>query len=217
MNKTSKDKKVCRIDDGRLSEYTKRTRSGSEQVFYTGGDERDFERYRAEGGGTNPNVKMHDKPDTIRLQPPEKHYYAELIDGEWWWVNGCTECNGRPRDWMTYIECDEHNVCRSCGIPRSELNEVPWAGKHGWHCQPCAKKEHEEEKQVALAAMPADYDSWDYHGVNEITCPYCAYEFSDSWEAAGDHDETHECPRCDHEFKVTAVHTLTFDCDRIEA
>ena len=92
MNKPA-DKKICKINDERLIGYVKRTRSGSTQVFYTGTDSRDFERYRADGGGSSHSVKMHDKPDVINLPAPEKHYYSELIDGEWWWVNGCGECN----------------------------------------------------------------------------------------------------------------------------
>ena len=212
----NKDKKVCKINDDRLSDYKNRTRNGSEQIFYTGNDERDFDRYRAEGGNSRHGAKMHDKPDTIRLKPPEKHYYAELISGEWWWLNGCAECNGQPRDWMTYVECDKHNVCRTCKTPRSEIKGPAWGGKDGWQCEPCKDLQHETEKQAALAAMPEEYDNWDFHGMDEITCPHCAYEFSDSWEHADDSDEDHTCPRCDNAFTVTAVHSLTFDCSRIE-
>jgi len=211
------DKAVCKIEDTRLVNYTKRTRSGVEQVFYTGNDGRDFDRFHREGGNSKHNVKMHDKPDTIRLKPPEKHYYAQLIDGEWWWLNGCAECNGNPRDWMTYIECDEHDVCRTCKTSRKEIKETPWGGKNGWQCKPCADIEHEAEKNKALAAMPEEYDLWDFHGQDEITCPYCAYEFSDSWECADEDGENHDCPRCDNVFKVTAVKSLTFDCERIDA
>jgi len=146
----SEDKKICRIDDPRLVGYTNRTRSGSEQVFYTGNDWRDFDRYHADGGGIKRNVVMHDKPDTIRLKPPQSHYYAQLIDGEWWWVNGCAECNGRPRDWMTYIECDQHNVCRTCHTPRAELKEAPWGGKNGWQCQSCADAGKTAQEFTAL-------------------------------------------------------------------
>lgn len=210
------DIKISLINDDRLKCYTQRTRSGSEQIFYTGNDSRDFERYKNEGGGIKPSVIMHDKPDTIRLTPPERHYYAELINGEWWWVNGCAECNGLPRDWMTYIECDKHNVCRTCKTPRRDLKEAPWAGKNGWQCKPCADAQHEIDKQTALAAMPEEYDEWDYQDLEEITCPYCAYEFSDSWESSDADEEIKECPRCDNQFKVTAVHSLTFNCYRIE-
>ncbi len=212
---STEDRKVGLIDDARLKNYVNRTRSGSEQVFYCGNDSRDWDRYRAEDGPRKSNVTMHDKPDTIRIQPPEKHYYSELIGDEWWWLNGCAECNGGPRDWMTYIECDKHNVCRSCCTPRSEIKETPWGGKHGWQCSPCAKAEHKAEKEAALSAMPEEYYEWDFCGKDEITCPHCAYEFRDSWEHSQDDEQKHECPRCENTFKVTAIHDLSFNCERI--
>ena len=79
------NKYPAKINDIRLNIYVKRTRNGSEQVFYTGDDDRDFDRYRREGGVRNSGVKMHDKADTLRIQPPESHVYAEMKDGEWWW------------------------------------------------------------------------------------------------------------------------------------
>lgn len=211
----SEDKKICKIGDERLVGYEKRTRSGSTQVFYTGGDERDFDRYRAEGGTRKAGVEMHDKPDTIRMQPPEKHYYSSLIGGEWWWVDGCAACNGKERNWTTYIECETHDVCRSCLTSRDQIEGSAWGHRDGWQCDRCHCAEHKAEKESALDAMPEEHDSWDYHDVDEITCPYCAYRFSDSFESADDRDEEHECPRCDNAFKVTAVHCLTFNCDRI--
>ena len=132
MSKLTKDAKVSKIEDSRLSGYTNRSRSGSEQVFYTGSDARDFDRYRAEGGNKGHGVKMHDKPDTIRLRPPEKHCYAELIDGEWWWLNGCAECNGRPRDsWGSYIECEKHGVLQNLQVypPGTERTPVGRKGR----------------------------------------------------------------------------------------
>jgi len=210
------DKKVCKINDPRINGYEKRNRSGSMQVFYVGNSPEDWERYISDGGNSKSNVEMHDKPNTIRIHPPEKHYYSQLIEGEWWWVDGCEECNGRPRDGFTYLgECEKHNVCVTCKTHRSEIKETPWGGRSGWQCKPCAEIAHEREKKKALSAMPEEYDYWDFHNKDEITCPYCAYEFRDSSEYSDNHDEKHECPRCDNEFIVTAVCSLTFDCDRI--
>lgn len=215
MSASDIDKKICKIDDPRIAAYTQRQRNGSTQVFYTGDDPRDWDRYREEGGHIG-NAKMHNKPDTIYIDPPKKSYYAELIDGEWWWMEGCEECNGRPRSHKTYIECDEHNRCRRCGCGRDALTEPPWGGGNGWRCKPCAQIEHDIAKEEALNSMPDHFDEWDYHGVHDITCPYCAYKFSDSWEHHDADEEEQECPRCDHVFTVTAVHSLTFDCSRIE-
>ncbi len=204
------DKKISKILDTRLKEYTQRQRNGATQVFYTGSDSRDFDRYRKHG------VEVHDKPDTIRLQPPECHYYAELIDGEWWWLNGCAECNGLPRDWMTYIECEKHNVCRTCKTPRSEITETPWGGKTGWQCRPCATSEHEASKAEALAAMPEEYDEWDYQFSSEVKCPYCDLEIQDSGDGElytqGDQDI--DCGRCDNTFTLTTEFSPTYTMNR---
>lgn len=211
-------KQVARIDDDRLKGYVNRTRSGAEQVFYTGSSEQDWDRYKEDGGGRAHNVKMHDKPDTIRLQPPEKHYYSELINGEWWWVNGCAECNGQPRDWMTYIECEKHNVCRTCKASRSEITETPWGGKHGWQCNPCSVREHEEKKAEALAAMPEEYYDWDYRGQDEVKCPYCNLEVEDSGdgELYRDGDQEIDCGRCDNSFTLTTEFSPSYTMRRKE-
>jgi len=206
-------KKVCKINDERLSSYTKRSRSGKTQVFYTGNDERDFDRYRSEGGGqSGNNVTMHDKKDTIRLEPPEKHYFSELIAGEWWWVNGCAECIGNPRDWMTYVECDKHNVCRTCKTPRSEIKDIPWGGKHGWECKPCADKAKAKAKKDALQAVAEkEYDKWDYYSKSEIICPYC-----DSKKCSDDFNESAdiECDVCDNTFSVEVEYTVSYTTNR---
>lgn len=208
--------KIRKINDPRIVGYTNRTRAGATQEFYTGNDARDWDRYRAEGGNSAHGVEMHLKADTIHIQPPEKHWYAELIDGEWWWVNGCAECVGQPRSWGTYIECDKHNVCRTCGCGRSELTEPPWGGANGWQCKPCAEKEHEAEKATALAAMPEEYDEWDYYHNSEIKCPYCDHTINDDGEYADADNEDIECPRCDNTFTVTAEISVDYTTKRKE-
>lgn len=219
MSNKCTDMKIEKINDQRLSEYVNRKRHGSTQVFHTGNDERDFDRYRAEGGGRLRGVEMHDKPDTVRLQPPEEHYYAELINGEWWWVNGCAECNGRSRDWMTYIECEKHNVCRTCSTPRNQLKEPPWAGKNGWQCKPCATVEHEQEKAAALAAMPDDFDESDYWHEDSVKCPYCDKEFTDSGDGELYQEGTKdiECDRCDQTFEVEIAISFSYSMNRKES
>lgn len=194
------------INDPRLYGYTKRTRNGQTQVFYTGNDERDFERYRAEGSPSSSTVIMHDKPDTIRIEPPEKHIYAELIDGQWFWVNGCGECNGKPRDWGTYIECDKHHVCASCGCTREQLTEAPWGRKHGWVCKPCAEIEDKKRHEAAMARVADyEYNEWDFYCNNEITCPYCKAEIESDCDLYSSDNDDHECHYCGNTFELTAV------------
>ena len=201
------DMQICKINDKRIEGYTKRTRSGCVQIFYTGIDERDFERYRAEGGGVKPNVKMHDKADTIRLTPPEKHYYAELIDGEWWWVNGCAECNGRPRDWSTYIECEKHDVCRNCG-KHIEKTKTRWGGKNGWQCCECNKIEADLRKKTALESVASkEYDATDYQNTDKIICPHCESSYEHDCDIP-EGDET--CEVCGGEYSVKPEYSVAF-------
>jgi hypothetical protein len=207
------DKIICEIDDDRITEYEKRTRSGSEQIFYTGNDERDFERYRAEGGGCKPGITMHDKKDTIRIQPPERHYYALLIDGQWFWVNGCGECNGRPRDWMTYVECEKHNVCRTCGKKRADV-AVAWSGENGWQCGVCHDTQRQAEKKEALDAFAlAGYEDCDFMFNDQVVCPHCALSYNpdDMYE-----DTEVKCERCDGRYTVEIDHSVTYSTEIID-
>jgi hypothetical protein len=205
------------INDPRLEGYTQRMRNGSTQVFFTGNDQRDFDRYRAEGGPSNSSIKMHGKPDNINMEPPEKHIYAELIDGQWYWVNGCPECNGKTRDWMTYVECDKHNVCAGCSCSREKLTEAPWGRKNGWVCKPCADIEDAARKAKALERVTDyEYDEWDFFSNDEITCPYCKATIEsdcDDYECDGAERECHDCG---NNFELTAVHSVTWTTTRKE-
>lgn len=211
---STNDEKVSLINDTRLTEYTNRTRYGSEQVFHKGTDEFDRDRWRAEGGPANSNkIKMHDKPDNIRIKAPEAHYYAELIDGKWWWVNGCNQCNGRERG-QCYVECEKHNICNTCSIPWSKKKGTGWSCDNGWQCKSCADKDHKDEKNAALDAMPKPHRAWAYKDRDEIICPWCNYTYPDSW-GEGDLDETdYECTRCDNNFTVSSETTTTYTSER---
>ncbi|MBI9110251.1 hypothetical protein [Maridesulfovibrio ferrireducens] len=51
---------------------------------------------------------------------------------------------------------------------------------------------------------------------NEIKCPYCDYEFSDSWEF-NDSDECSEvdCPECGKEFALTVNIKIDYSTEKI--
>ncbi len=66
------------------------------------------------------------------IEPLEMHMDLEPEGCGWKWVNGCEECNGKPRGWSTYIECDKHNVCRKCARSRQEITGAAWGGAKGW-------------------------------------------------------------------------------------
>lgn len=209
-------KKVCKINDQRLGGYTKRTRNGSTQVFYTGNDSRDSGRYRKEGGNTGKNVEMHDKPDTLNITPPEKHYYSELIDGEWWWLNGCNECNGRPRGY-SYVECVKHDVCSCCCRPRSDFEGAVWGGSNGWTCKPCEEANDKQEKEDALSSFDEDsFDEWDYKLEDEAKCPYCDARNVYEYEGDNDSPDPIECHTCGNEFSLELHFEIKYTTARIK-
>ena len=97
-----------------------------------------------------------------------------------------------------------------------QTDRAPWGGKHGWQCKPCADAEHEAEKAAALAAMPEEFDEWDYSGMSEIKCPYCdqVIDETDYLENMNDEQEI-ECPRCDHTFTLQGTVTVSWTTNRI--
>ena len=51
----------------------------------------------------------------------------------------------------------------------------------------------------------------DHDHTDEVICPYCGYEFSDSWEFNGTQDEQHvECDECGKEFFLYVIITVNY-------
>ncbi|MFA8451797.1 MAG: hypothetical protein ACEPOW_13970 [Bacteroidales bacterium] len=143
------------INDDRLTRTMKRVRSGRTQVF--------TEQY------------AKDDNNAIRIQHERKEMYAELIDGEWYWVNGCAECNGEPRDWMTYIECEKHDRCSVCGINAKEIKGAGvWGGKHGWTCNSCHDAEELDRRNEAFSKLDGEEPDCSYR--DQMICPHCGSE-----------------------------------------
>lgn len=129
-------------------------------------------------------------------------------------LNGCAECNGEPRDWITYIECEKHDVCRTCKTPRSEIKDTPWGGKNGWQCKECKDIAHEKEKSEALSAMAEkEYNEIDYLSNDKIICPYCDTEKSS--DDFNESDDT-ECHVCDNIFSVEVEYTVSYSTSKKE-
>ena len=187
------------INDSRLTPDLRRIRSGTTQEFqYLETAKRTF------------------KAD-FTIEPPERHIYAELVDGQWFWVNGCDECHGREGSWVTYIKCEEHDVCRSCKIPRSRLTETPWGHPKGFECKSCHTTRREIEKMDALSKVQRKiYHEWDYEGLTSPTCPYCEYEYEPCHNFYEADDEVIECDRCDNKFKLYSEPRVEFNSYRIK-
>lgn len=180
------------INDDRLTPTMTRVRCGDTQQFKQKGSEIE-----------------------ISIKSPEKHLYADLIDGKWHWVNGCAECNGKSRDWMTYIECDKHNVCRTCGNGRI-AGITAWGGKHGWQCSTCHDREYETSKKEALAsAIENGHQEIDCHYESEIICPYCATK-----QSSDDRHESEdgvECGTCGGIFNLEIEYSPSYSTYKVNA
>lgn len=51
---------------------------------------------------------------------------------------------------------------------------------------------------------------------NEIKCPYCDYEMSDSWEYASEESGEIECESCDKEFSYSVYTQVSYSTERID-
>lgn len=181
-----------KINDSRLTPTMERTRSGSMQMFRERNkDDRSF---------------ISQENCDVLLKHKIPSMYAVLIDGVWFWDNSCEECNGRPRNQTkSYIECDEHNVCISCGISRREINGSVWGGLNGWTCKPC--KSIEDAKIRAEAFVKLDGEEPDTQCIDEIICPHCGTELNSEGVENG---ELGECPVCEGEYEVEVTWMVSY-------
>lgn len=168
-------------------------------------------KHRMRSGHTNIWNDSYNKngfPE-IRLDPPMKGLYAERFEDGWYWVCGCSKCLNNNEKY-SYIVCEEHDRCITCGTHRKELTETPWGHPDGFQCKSCHTKEHEEKKKKALREAKkkrhSEYDCWH---TSEIICPTCASECSnDDMHESGEHEMT--CYVCDAEFIVEVEYDVNY-------
>ena len=198
-NRGVRNQVIEKINDPRLSTDMKRTRSGRTQLF-----RRDY---------GDRNFTSEENADVV-LRHPQRHFYAEMVDGEWHWVNGCCECNGEKRDWVnSYIECEKHDVCSSCGIPRAQAKTC-WGRKVGWYCDTCKQQEHDDRKHEYLSSFDEEeFDEEDYRYLDTPKCPYCNFQLEDPPEYWGESKDI-KCPCCDHTYAIEAETTYTYHATR---
>lgn len=163
------------------AEWTQRTRSGHTNVW-------------------NDSFHRNGLPE-VKLNPPQLGLYAERFEDGWYWVCGCSKCLGKD-DFLSYIVCDGHDRCETCGIHRNELKErSAWGVRGGWQCNSCYTREHEERKNTALeAARERGHSEDDCWYIDRPICPVCASECSSDDMHDGEHEVT--CYVCDTDFSV---------------
>ena len=179
------------IEDERLTPNLKRARNGHKQEF------------RSNDG----NVKF-------TLTHDERHFYAELINQQWFWVNGCEECNGEEPNYC-YVKCVEHDVCVDCKLQRVSATQPHWGCSNGFRCNKCQDvidKKHKEKIQETINSF--EYDKWDFYCLDEITCPYCKSTVEDNEDNYDAHRKTYDCEECENNFTLTAEHTVSWTSTR---
>lgn len=173
-------------------EWTERIRSGNTNIW---NESRNGEPHR------------NGLPE-VRLAPPEAGLFAERIDGAWYWISGCSKCNGDDKSY-SYSVCDKHNVCQLCGTHRSKLTGTVWGRRDGFACAPCQSREDEALKAEALAKVAENaYDEWDYRCQDECKCPHCATVIHIESEDYG--DKNMECDTCGGMFELVTEYSVSF-------
>ncbi|WP_449555237.1 hypothetical protein [Lelliottia amnigena] len=186
------------INDSRLFSGIERARSGKVQMFGK----------RIVQGG-----KCIQECD-FEITPPERSWYSKEINGVWHWVEGCSHCNGSPKDW-DYVRCDKHDVCVDCGVDRenaaTSTSGGVWGCRGGWRCNNCQEQINRKRLAEAEARIIPDdeYDSTDFWHEDEAKCPWCKADIStdESYNAT---QEEHQCHECERHFKLTAEHSVSW-------
>lgn len=182
------------INDKRLTPTMRRVRSGRTQLF------REYNE--------DEKSSISDNNCDVSLEHKNKAMYAELIDNQWHWVNGCGACNGEERGFKTYIECETHDVCVICSISRKEIKGSVWGGSKGWICNTCHESERLEIRRQAFEKFNEDKpDEYEFHCMDEIKCPHCGSEISsqDIYES-----QDIECGVCEGEISLEVEYTASY-------
>jgi len=168
-------------------------------------------KHRTRSGNTNiwnDSFYKSELPE-FKLEPPVKGLYAERFEDGWYWVCGCSKCLNNNEKY-SYIVCEEHNRCITCGTHRNELTETPWGTPDGFQCKPCNRKEHEDKKEEMLReARERDHSEYECWNTSEIICPVCASKCSsDDMNEPGEEEMT--CCVCDTEFIVEIEYEVNY-------
>lgn len=107
--------------------------------------------------------------------------------------------------------------CGECGsenlLGESFHYRIKYYGKNDNLCPDCHKKAEriQKEKVKQVYASGEEEPSW----TEEITCPWCGTEMSDSWEMADSDDECY-CDNCDKIFAYERHVEITYTSSRVE-
>ena len=97
----------------------------------------------------------------------------------------------------------EMHICDRCGKPTPNYSKYitgTVCGRDGYSvCDDCRSKERRER-------------AWENEQLckDEITCPWCGYVDTDSWEFEVEYDDAYECPSCGKPFILERIIYITY-------
>jgi hypothetical protein len=146
----------------------------------------------------------------VIIEAPMPELQAKLIEGKWYWVNDCPECNGKEAEWA-YAKCEKHNVCVDCGIKRKDvLDTTVWGHSKGFRCNTCQITLNEQVRTEALQKVAEkEYDEWDYHYTDKLLCPHCGTDQNHEM-VDGEPSDENECEVCWGKFSTETHYTVEF-------
>lgn len=129
---------------------------------------------------------------------------SDLIDGR-----TCAVCATGSYPSFSFGKdlCEQHNVCVTCGIKRADLDHAPWGVRIGaFQCAPC------RDEEIKAAIKKRKDEGFDHEYTDEVVCPHCGYEHSDSWEMG---ETEHDCPDCKKAFSLSRNVSVTYTTEKV--
>lgn len=99
------------------------------------------------------------------------------------------------------FRCKDCNKCDICGTTENLIHN-----SYGLHC----RKHYQELIDKDLKSFEGDTSYTD-----EIVCPYCGLEHTDSWELDSD-DGEYTCERCEYEFSYSRNISVDYSTHKID-
>lgn len=166
--------------------------------------------------------KRHIITEHFSIDTPSQSWLARLIDGHWYWVEFCPDCNGMDRQAGDGIPCIEHNTCRVCYVSRDKASTTSigavWGHSGGWVCNDCHDALEAERHSAAAERIAERNDEGDTEEsmADKPTCPWCGEEEEIEAERHyGCEGEVHDCDACGKRYKLTTVTMIYWDSERV--
>lgn len=117
-------------------------------------------------------------------------------------------CDFDGCDEKAFMRCKEHNRCDDCKIKRKDCEEKDIHLIHrceGLWCDNCWKEK--------MTERIAEYDE-DTSYTDNITCPHCGFEYTDSFEFHREGDGEINCDNCSNDFEFSCNFSVDYSTNK---